>query len=333
MSVLSIERNRTIPWFVLSAGGGEVGRLDWVKKHRLEWDDWEKDFYSKTVDRVALYTRIPEIAVHSNATQIKTILYKDVFEALNGFRGIDVVSAKNILVKILIALHFDSNNFDPILHYNQLRQLVEHLFRACNIVGLVPDQCVPKGIVNLSDSLNYLCGKKAGKAGVRFGQENDRIVTHLVEKEIRSVLGLGNTNSHTVKLDASDQKLIEELFRTANSKYVIFSLALQMCDVIVWLKDYISIHDNKEQNLSKCVVLPEDDNESNSEITLEEAKSKYEGKEFLPIKEQDGVWHCGDCLVKLNDTHSGPIKIVQVVENTDKKLKSRFRFYAQFTKV
>lgn len=293
LRVMSSERRRTIPWFVLSAGSGDIGPLHWVRDPRLEWDDWEKDFYSKNVDRPALFTRIPQIAVHSNATQIKTILYKDVFEALGSLKGADIVTAKRILVDILEALHFNSNEFKAVLYYNQLRQLVEILFRACNKVGLIPDQCIKDGIVNLNQSSLYLAGKDAKLAGVRYGNSEDRIVTPHIEKEIRYILELGNNNSHTVELEDEDKKQMEEFFRTANSKYIVFSLALQMCDIIVWLKDFIAVHNDKEKNLSKCTSIESD------------GKANYEGKEFMPDKDKDGFWHCDECSVPIRPSDAG----------------------------
>ena len=329
LSNYAIEKRRTIPWFILSAGGAEVGRLDWVKKHRMDWDDWEKDFYSKNIDRETLYTRIPKIAVHSEATQIKTILYKDVFDALSSMKGIDENSSKNILVKVLSALHFRSDGFDPILHYNQLRQLVEHLFRACNEIGLVPDQCIPKGEVNLTQSSLYLAGKDAGIVGVRYGGDDGRIVPEHIEKEIRSVLDLGNVNSHTIELDENDKQKLEEFFRTANSKYIVFSLALQLCDVVVWLKDYISNHNNKEDNLRKCQLLPKDD-PGDVGIELESARKKYEGNKYMPNRDKDGDWYCGECSVILKDTHKGIIVIEQVVENNNPRTKRKYKFFATY---
>lgn len=321
LSLLALERKRTIPWFVLSAGGGDVGRIpNWVKNGRLEWDDWEKVFYSKAVDRPALFTRIPKIAVQSEATQIKTILYRDVFEALGSFKGMEVVSAKSILVKILTALHFNSDGFDPILHYNQLRQLLEYLFRACNNVGLVPDECIENGQVNLHQSYMYVAGKEAKYAGVVFnGEAGEKIATPHIASEMSSILYLGNNKSHTAELDENDQLIMEEFFRTNNSKYIIFSLALQMCDVIVWLKDYISKHSVKAENLSKCKQIAKDE------------KAIYEGNEFTPEKDENNCWHCEECLVIIRSVQGvKKIRLRDVADNTDPRTKHQYKYFAYY---
>lgn len=318
---LAAQKQRTIPWFVLSAGdggdSGEVGRLDWTKRDRLAWDDWEGDFYNKETDKPSLFARIRKLANVSNATQIKTILYKDVFEALGSFKGADIVTAKRILVDILEALHFNSNEFKAVLYYNQLRQLVEILFRACNKVGLIPDQCIKDGIVNLNQSSLYLAGKDAKLAGVRYGDSEDRIITPHIEKEIRYILELGNNNSHTVELEDEDKKQMEEFFRTANSKYIVFSLALQMCDIIVWFKDYIAVHNDKEINLSKCTPIESD------------GRAKYEGKEFLPDKDKDGFWHCDECSVPIRPSDAlKKVRLRDVNENTNVKTKDKYKYFA-----
>ena len=322
---LAILKKRTIPWFILSAGdggdSGEVGRLDWTRSDRLEWDDWEGDFYKKGTDRPALFTRIKKFAAVSNEIQIKTILYKPVFEALNTLQGFDHRTAKNCLTDVLVAMHFPLDNLDfkALLYYNRLRQLVECMFRACNKVGLVPDQCVPNGVVNLNQSSKYLAGKDADVVGVRYDGEEGRIITDCIEKEIRSVLELGNVNSHTVELDDEDEMKLEEFLRTANSKYIIFSLALQMCDVIVWLKDYIAAHSDKAVNLSKCKALKKDD------------RAKYEGKELYPEKDEDGFWHCEDCSVPIRYTHVGKkVRLREVTDNTDKNTNHKYKYFARY---
>lgn len=332
---IAILKKRTIPWFILSAGdggdSGEVGRLDWTKRGRLEWDDWEGDFYKKGTDRPTLYTRIREFADVSNEIQIKTILYKPVFEALNSLQGFDNREAKKCLTDVLVALHFplDNMDFKASLYYNQLRKVLECLFRTCNKVGLVPDQCISNGVVNLNQSSKYLAGKEADKTGVRYVGEDGRIAPEHIEKEIRSILELGNINSHTLELDEDDKLKLDRFFRTANSKYIVFSLALQLCDVVVWLKDYISNHNNKEDNLRKCQLLPKDD-PGDVGIELESARKKYEGNKYMPNRDKDGDWYCGECFVILKDTHKGIITIEQVVENNNPRTKGKYKFFAKY---
>ncbi len=323
---LALLKKRTIPWFILSAGdggdSGEVGRLDWTKSRRLEWDDWEGDFYKKSIDRPALFSRIRKIAVVSNEIQIKTILYKPVFEALNSMEGFDHRMAKNCLTDVLVALHFPLDNLDfkASLYYNQLRQVLECLFRACNKVGLVPDECIENGQVNLHQSYMYMAGKEAKYAGVVFnGEAGEKIASPHIASEMSSILYLGNNKSHTVELDENDQLMMEEFFRTNNSKYIIFSLALQMCDVIVWLKDYMSKHSDKVENLSKCKQIDKDD------------KAKYEGKEFYPEKDENNYWHCGECSVPIKSIHIGQkIRLRDVADNTDTRTKQQYKYFAYY---
>lgn len=323
---LALLKKRTIPWFILSAGdggdSGEVGRLDWTKARRLEWDDWKDDFYKKSIDRPALFARIRKLAAVSNEIQIKTILYKPVFEALNGMEGFDQRIAKSSLTDVLTALHFPLDNLDfkASLYYNQLRQVLECLFRACNKVGLVPDQCIEKGQVNLHQSYMYVAGKEAKYAGVVYnGAAGEKIATAHIASEISSILYLGNNKSHTVELDENDQLMMEEFFRTNNSKYIIFSLALQMCDVIVWLKNYIADHNDKEVNLGKCKLIDQDE------------KSKYEGREFYPEMDENRYWHCGDCSVPIRSIHVGKkIRLRDVADNTDPRTKQQYKYFAYY---
>ena len=52
-------------------------------------------------------------------------------------------------------------------------------------MGLVPDQCITDGKVNLNQSSLYLAGKDAEKIGVRYGVKGDRIIPDYIENIIQ----------------------------------------------------------------------------------------------------------------------------------------------------
>lgn len=321
------EKGRQLNWYILTGeGGAETKSInEHIPDERMKWDgDWTeqtgKKFYSKTTEEIdSLFMRVKYHATQSERTQIKTQLYREVFEALD-YLGIKPYT-ENALSDILFAIHFPTKdrNFKAVLHYTPMRQLLEYLFRACNKFGLVPDQCMDKGRVNLNQSYMYLIGKDADVVGVRYGNDGDRIASPQIENEIRAILCLGNVNSHTVDLNDEDKKKIEELFRTANSKFVLFSLVFQLCDVIVWLKDYVASHGDKAVNLSKCKMLEKDD------------RAKYEGKEFYPEKDENGFWHCEDCSVLIKPFHVGEkVRLRDVRDNTDIKTKHKYKYFAYY---
>lgn len=279
------------------------------------------NYYTKAKDDEKLMADILQAILNAESSQIKAI-YSNIFassETLGISEYID-----SIILDILLPLHYTEkqSSFKPIHHYNQLRQLVEYLFRACHKVGLIPDQCIPNGIVNLNQCSIYLAGKNAEKAGVRYGEPGERVIPEYIEAIIRSVLDFGNVHSHTVELDAEDTIKIENILRSSQSKYLIFGLTLQLCEAITWFAKYISEHDDKEVNLLYCQGLIKDDD-----------KAKYEGKICVPKQDENGVWHCEECLVILSHWESGRMKLKEISDNTNKRTNGKYPYFAKFDKV
>ena len=279
------------------------------------------NYYTKAKDDEKLMADILQAILNAESSQIKAI-YSNIFassETLGISEYID-----SIILDILLPLHYTEkqSSFKPIHHYNQLRQLVEYLFRACHKVGLIPDQCIPNGIVNLNQCSMYLAGKNAEKAGVRYGEPGERVIPEYIEAIIRSVLDFGNVHSHTVELDAEDTIKIENILRSSQSKYLIFGLTLQLCEAITWFAKYISEHDDKEVNLLYCQGLIKDDD-----------KAKYEGKICVPEQDENGVWHCEECLVILSHWESGRMKLKEISDNTNKRTNGKYPYFAKFDKV
>lgn len=276
---LTIRRN--IPRFI------STGQPDLISDNNFK--EGYGDYYVKGNDDEKLINDIKEAVANSDRLQIRTKYY-EVFSALSDL-GINQYT-DNILMDILMPLHYPANepNFKPIYHYNQLRQLVEYIFRACHKVGLVPDQCVIDGKVNLNQSSLYLAGKDAEKIGIRYGEKGERVIPDYIESIIRSVLEFGNIHSHTVELSEEDTQKIDKILKSAKSRFIIYGLTLQLCEVVVWFAEYIANHNDKEENLVYCNILQKEISESHNR------NSKYLNKTFVPEKDEDGVWHCGECL-------------------------------------
>ncbi len=303
---------RTIPYFI------STGQPDLLDSDNFK--DLFGEYYEKGKDDERLISDILLAIKNSESSQIK-VIYQDVFASLETM-GISEYT-EQILIDILLPLHYaeKQSSFKPVHHYNQLRQLMEYLFRACNKVGLIPDQCVPDGIVNLNQSSLYLAGKNAEKVGVRYGEEGDRILPEYVEKIVRSVLEFGNVHSHTVELDSEDLLKIENILKSSKSNYLIFGLALLLCEVISWFESYISAHNNKVENISRCKSLTKD----------ESAKSKYEGQLATPVQDEKGIWHCEECVVRISYWKDGTkMRLKEITNNTDIRTNNRYPYFAKY---
>ncbi|MBQ9201939.1 MAG: hypothetical protein IJ154_06185 [Bacteroidales bacterium] len=308
---------RAIPYFI------STGQPDLISDQIFKESFGE--YYVKGNDDVKLVDDMLKAIENSDSQQVKAI-YKDVFS------GLDKIGVRQyvepILMDILIPLHLPAKepNFKPVYHFNQLRQLLEYLFRACNKVGLVPDQCMADGRVNLNQCSLYLAGKDAEKSGVRYGEKGKRIIPEYVESIIRAILEFGNIHSHTVELEEDDLQKIEGIFRTAQSRFIIFGLTLQICEAVIWFSEYIPKHDDKEVNLLLCNELQREESTRNEE----DGANKYRNREFVPVKDEDGIWHCEECYVKITSWESGKMELTEISPNTDKRTNAKYPYFARY---
>ncbi len=310
---------RVIPYFI------STGQPDLLDSENFK--DLFGEFFEKDKDDDKLIEQILSAIKKTESLHIKA-MYSDIFASLETL-GISEYT-ESILQNILLPLHYTEklSSFIPVYHYNQLRQLIEYLFRVCHQVGLIPDQCVPNGLVNLNQCSMYLAGRNPEKAGVRYGEGEERVVPEYIEKIIRSVLDFGNVHSHTVELDANDTIIIENILKSSRSRYLIFGLALQICELVTWFADYIPTHSNKEENLAKC--KPISDNESGS---YDNSMSKYEDQIFVPEQDEDGIWHCEECMIRISFWSSGKMRLKNITKNTNKKSNGKYPYYAVYEKV
>jgi len=307
---------RVIPYFI------STGQPDLISDENFK--DLYGDYYIKKKDDARLIDDIIKAIKNSDKQQVKTI-YQDVFSAID---DLDISQyAESILMDILLPLHYPAKdpNFKPVHHYNQLRQLIEYIFRVCNKVGLVPDKCIEKGKVNLNQSSLYLAGKNAELIGIRYGEIGERIIPDYIESIIRSILDFGNVHSHTAELDDEDTLKVEKILKTSKSRFIIFGLTLQLCEVLLWFADYISKHNDKEINLLYCTDLQKYN-------TPNDPKSKYVNKTFIPEQDEDGNWHCGECFIGISYWEKGELIITKLAENTNNKTKNKYPYYASYKK-
>lgn len=285
-------------------------------------------FYVKETDDLKLIDDLKKAIDSSPRRQVQS-LYSDAIEQL--FK-IDP-NAKDAILDIFEAMHYPDmhKDFKPVLYYNQLRQILESIFRAANKVEIIPDACIQNGVVNLNQCCHYLSGKPAEHLGIRYGTENERVVPKHIQDIMFLILSLGNTNSHRVQLNQNEEKALSEYIHTNvyNSKYLIYSLALQVCEVVMWISQYISTHQNIEENRNKCqriqVVAQKDES---SETPIAEGIIE-------PIKNCPNLYHIGAyyCIaasyVTSNNLIGKKVKIIKQETNTDIKTKEQYPYFAK----
>ena len=230
---------RRVPYFI------STGQPDLMDNETFE--QAFGTYYIKERDDQKLVDDIKETASKSSRFQVKTT-YLDAIEQLKSF---DTWCSEKIL-DILEAMHFPEKQIDPLLYYNPLRQTLEYIFRKANKVSIIPNEFIgkEKEDVNLNQCVHFLSGRNADWIGIRFGGPKDYIVPTHIKDMMFQVLNLGNINSHSQTFNEEELKLLGNYFNenVCNSQYLIFSLALQICEIAIYMGKYITAHQDISEN-------------------------------------------------------------------------------------
>lgn len=260
---------RKVPYFI------STGQPDLMENETFE--QAFGTYYIKERDDGKLIQDIKNTASKSTRFQVKTF-YFDAIEQLESF---DAWCSEKIL-DILETMHFPEKNIDPLLYYNPLRQTLEYIFRKANKANIIPDEFIgkEKDDVNLNQCVQFLSGRNADWIGIRFGGVKDSVVPAHIKDMMFQVLNLGNINSHSRTLNDDELKKLGAYFKdnVCNSQYLIYSLALQICEIAVFMGKYIAANKDTNKNKKQCktfgIVEKIEGNESICVI-----KSKRPGRE------------------------------------------------------
>lgn len=334
ISVICERKGRIIPWYILTGGDDKTDVSDSINDDRMKWDaDWtkisKKKYYSKNVDNEALYERIKLHAQKSPRIQIIE-MYRDTYKKL---MSLDKDVCEDILT-ILETMHFPQSHpdFSSRLFYNPMRKALEYVYRSFGKVGIIPEEFFFMGNVNLNQCFMFLIGRDAEKLGYRYGKAGDRITPRHIHDMMSLIINLGNSNSHSTdyshstELSEDEIQEYDNLINSAgvNSRFLIFSMALQFCEIIQWMNRYIKEHPDKEENLKMCVKL------DTTDLT-----SDLSPNDFVGIVEVDNkLFHVGTkfgvnpSFVIKNGLVGKKVKIIKYDFNIDEKAKGHYPYFA-----
>lgn len=316
---------RRIPYFIFT------GQPDLMDNETFEQSFGK--YYNKRRDGQKLIEDMKTAISQTTRFQVKAF-YPEAIRYL--FQIND--DAKEYVIDILETMHFPLTHpdFSPVLYYNQLRQILEWIFRKANRYSIVPNECIVNSNVNLNQSCCYLCGKDAKNIGIRFGEKRsendyDRIVPKYIEDMMFMILNLGNINSHTTILNEEEKRQFESFLKNNvnNSRYLIFSLALQMCEIAIWFGKYIENCQDEEyyQRMCKKIGIPQTNSESDTDI--------IDDRELTGIiEEHNGFFHIGNKFylnpktVQQRGWCGKKVEIVEYDTNTNKESRDKYKYFA-----
>ena len=295
ISTICERKGRIIPWYILT-GGSETEVSDSINDKRLRWDsDWteikHKKHYSKDGDTKALFERIKTHAQKSYRLQVQE-MYRDIYNQLSSFN----TGVCEDILRILEAVHFPKAHpdFDPKLYYNPIRQALEQIYRTLVKEAIIPDVFIEKDRVILNQCFMYVIGNDAEILGYR--NANGKIVPPHIQSMMSLIIHLGNAHSHSsnssIDLVELSEKEIQDYDNKINSnggdsKILIFSIALQFCEILMWMIDYIKKHPDKDENRKNWKKIDKTEQE-NSQKELENGKD-YEGR-IVKVENDKGIF-------------------------------------------
>lgn len=270
-------KNRTIPWYVLS-GQGEDDIHDLIPED-IEWDrDWIKisnrRFYSKNgkvtiggkevPERHALYKRIKTQVIHNNQhMQVEYDEYPDVFHALDHL-GLEC-EVGFFLMPLLEPIHFKGTKNEDYNHrYVDLRKSLEEIFRHMVGKGILPSGIISKGKkenVNLSWSSLFLGADQPENPETlkdspeqKFWMKYERLtdgpilpkqLSYWLKSAIFQAGGAVHTNTNEEEIAMNLDKYLPHV---GGSPYMLRSLAMGLCDLILWYDNFLKEHPDEEMN-------------------------------------------------------------------------------------
>ena len=256
MESIFAQHENKLPWYVLSSDTSSdfektLQRISMGNREDME-SEWGRVLFRKTSDLQDLCQTIRHAAASKKDNKIRTI-YRDVFRTMDTYFTPD---ARQTMLTILKALHYpeDNRNFDAVLYYTQLRRILEHLFRAANRLGFLPDEVMgPSDKVNLANSSLYLAGRDVniGSRIVRYRRPGQYIFPPIISQIVKSILVVANKNSHTVELDKRGKTIIQDYYNSLHSNNFLFGYTLHLCDVIIWFGRYAERNINPQNNPSE----------------------------------------------------------------------------------
>lgn len=250
------------PWFVFS-GQENVTKKESDVRSMLTEEDCHRDYadilYIKSEDNDRLINDIKNAVSDKPAWQLKN-KYSKVLGIFD-----DNIQGKKQLFDILLMLHGHKEQLDHQTYYTQLRLILEWMFRDANKRGLLHDKCIDgKRKVNLTESSLFMAGKSTKYLGVYCE------ITHfpkIIADNVKNLLEITGGASHTAEPEESDLVNLQAYWEQVKTPYLLYSLTLMLCDILIWYKEYIDENSDYANNVSHWKEIFQSESQLTGKIT------------------------------------------------------------------
>jgi hypothetical protein len=294
----SLSDRKKIPYFIFS---GHIAKDENSSAREMLANE---TIFIKSKDNQALFQAIKKEAVTQIDLQIK---HENplLFDVLKEYSD----SARNVFISIFKCIKGYNNKFDDQLYFTQLRIILELMFRKANAIGLLHDKCVQVNgsQVNLTESCSFLSGSDTKHLKVKCA------VTHfpkVIATNIQNLIYITGAASHTTEVDITKNIDIQTYRQDINTPYLLYSLTLQLMDVLIWFNVYRMANSDIALNQSHWL-----------NIEVDQFRNKYETELLTNIASNgwgtvlvnNGTKRVGihrDEITKLNLTIGDSIKFI-----------------------
>jgi hypothetical protein len=202
-------------------------------------------------------------------TQIKND-HQKLFEVLKSYSS----DSKKVFFDVLKGFKTD-NSLNDALYFTPLRKILEELFRKANEVGLLHDTCVSKNgnQVNLTESSKFLSGTKSDLLQIKCSKSH---FPKIISDHVRNILFTTGAASHTVDVDITKNIDVQTFREDVQSPYLLYSLAMQLADILIWFHNYSASNSNYSTNVALWESLTNEATSINEDDWIEGEVIKVE---------------------------------------------------------
>ena len=288
-----------LPWFVYTGGGfeGEAAISYMVKGCERNYDD--RDYYKKPLEMNLLFEKILEVVPKMSEYKIKH-QYKDL---------LSWYSNPKELIKILTFLEEKKYNNPEV--FNMIRKELDWVMEQCYCCGLLLE---PYQGSNLADCSKFL--------GQDIMEKNNFVPLH-IQRCFHSTVSVCNEGSHRLKMDA--------YVKEGKAPYLVQSTIYEFLSILTWLKTLPATEKDK-QILKMKVAYAFADEQSSESDDLKELIKHYKGNIVMVEQDENGICHCGKCMVLNRDAVpfiGKNVKLESITRNT-KESRDKYPLFARF---
>lgn len=314
-------KERPIPFLVFSGRDTLVGT---VNKRTLDQFD---ERFEKQKGISPLIDAIKEFVLKVNSKEFRIRnKYKEELAAASLIKGNEEV----LMNALLYDYTEDGENTED--YFNPMRKIVEAIFDECKKLRVIPN------IIELN-KISVFLGKNEHEQYIC--REGEEIMPKALARGLWYFLEITQDGSHKKDTTLGVEKYVRETKNTNLFRSVLY-IAMDLC---LWYKKVRNEADsptfvpkwervkNRDVNSETNSIFSNEEEMLVNDENFAQIKSYYETKAFKPEKDEDGCWHCEECLVGIHTWEDGDSIALYNVTNNTSKSKDKYPYYAKYKKV